>query len=639
MPIKYPAGPCPPECTSGTVKIPKYNIYTGEKIKNPKTKKDEEEVLDLNMYPGEGIFAQPFESLKYLDFEFPMGIGSAVYLGLLFQLGKWGYQREEVNHSMDVSPIYKEYYALVMDQKEKLESQVRNGFATLVQAIQDLELIDHDLRKYKEYLDWFVNLEKAKKNYQLAKESNKSEEEIKKAEKEYKNAQHVIKSIFIDQVDAHTGESLSLRGIAPRWPTIISDFMDIYDEDLTVEDIQKRLDVPKAEAVILKTKNELYRYWKETFLTNIISRYRRLKQLAIGRKHSVEDTRRELIPIISRYKAIKDMRGDMGEAANLTHNWSRLDAQAVALDIWKVWAWKPFVVKQEPFPNTRFSETNVPLKEAGFNKEEIEILKNHGMTDAPAMPALPIMDRHLRNIIKLIYHEYKVLFGPKDVLDCANEIFKRFQTPETSGSVQTDYGPAVVGGPRWEFSPYYIFLSINVVRYVLKLPNGAMLEDIMIDPMQAFNATQNIIIGHMLELKAIRELERRTIANLLGYEDVGGSGVSKLDEILKREYPEFDFEKGTVDEKWLKEKKEEKKKSKNSFKELIERFEEFKEKFTQKSMPIVSKLGLYPLMFVYKTPYEKLMFDRMSKMMQRGPGVAFLEVDTWLKRKASVPGV
>ena len=63
------------------------------------------------------------------------------------------------------------------------------------------------------------------------------------------------------------------------------------------------------------------------------------------------------------------------------------------------------------------------------------------------------------------------------------------------------------------------------------------------------------------------------------------------------------------------------------------------ENFKEKSKQILAKLGLDELLWAYKTPYEKLMFERMSKQMQRGPGVAFSEVDRFLKKKAGVPGV
>jgi len=396
--MRYPSGPCPPECQE-KIKIKKFDPSTGTPIYNKKGEQDTEPI-DLRMFPGEGIFAQPFESVKNLDLEFPMGTGSGVYIAMMFQLGKWGYERHEVTHEIEVSPVYKEYYSLVMEQKERLNSQISSGFAGLVQAVQDFELIDHDLRKYAEYLKWFQELTRAKKQLDMAKEG-KDEQRIKEAEKKCKETQHVIKAMFIDQVDAHTGEGVSLRGIAPRWPTIIADFMDLYDEKLSVDDIQKRLDIPRAEAIILKTKHELYLDWKERFLTNIISRYKRLKQLAMGRKFSIEDTRKDLIPLISKFKSIKEMRSDPKDAAEQTYDWNRLDAQAIALDEWKVWVWKPFVVKQEPYPNPRIAE-DVTLKEAGFNKEEEKLLKDKGISSLPTIPAVPMMERHLRNILKSI---------------------------------------------------------------------------------------------------------------------------------------------------------------------------------------------------------------------------------------------
>ncbi|GEM_PF-879329 len=634
--IDYPGGPCPPECEK-----PRKAKYKKWDKKNKEWVEVEEE-LDYSMYPGEGIFAPPFEALKYLDLEFPMGTGSGVYISLMFQLGKWGYARADVKHTIDVSPVYKEYYSLIMDQKEKLEGQVKNGFASLTQAIQDFELIDHDLRKYAEYLKWFRDLERAKRDLEEVKKKN-DKPKIEEAEKNYKEKQHIIKAMFIDQVDAHTGESVSLRGIAPRWPTIIADFMDLYDEDVTDKDIQDRLNIPRAEAIILKTKNELYRYWKETFLTNIISRYKRLKQMALARKFSIKDTADDLVPIISRYKSIKDARFDMKGAAEATYNWSRLDAQAIALDEWEVWAWKPFIVKEEPFPNVRFAETPISLNEAGFNKEEREQLKKSGTSEISfPMPAIPIMDRHVRNIMKMIESDHGIKLSVKSVVECAQDINKRFSTPDVYSTRRTGQSSAVESGPRWEFSSQYIFLRIPILRYVLKLPNGGMMEDMVFSPMQSFNATQNIIIGHMLEIKAIREKERREIALLLGLETekLGESGgITGLDDILKAEYPEFDFEEGKVKEKWEEKEKKEEKEKLNKFKENFENFKEKFENFRGKSKKILKKLGLDPLLFWYPTPYEKMMAERMTKMIQRGPGMAFLEVDQFLKKKAGVPGV
>jgi hypothetical protein len=141
----------------------------------------------------------------------------------------------------------------------------------------------------------------------------------------------------------------------------------------------------------------------------------------------------------------------------------------------------------------------------------------------------------------------------------------------------------------------------------------------------------------MLEIQAINEAERREIAQLLGYEKLTETGgATKLDELLEKDYPEFDFETGEVKDFELEEK--EGKKKVGSLKEGLDKFKERMEKFNTKSKRVLTKLGLNKLLFAYKTPYEKLMFERMSKMMQRGPGIAFSEVDRFLKQKAGVPG-
>jgi len=69
--------------------------------------------------------------------------------------------------------------------------------------------------------------------------------------------------MFIDQVDINLPEGVSMRSIAPRWPTIIADFQQLSDEEDTTEKIKKKIDVSKAEAVILATKVRLFKKWKK----------------------------------------------------------------------------------------------------------------------------------------------------------------------------------------------------------------------------------------------------------------------------------------------------------------------------------------------------------------------------------------
>jgi hypothetical protein len=368
----------------------------------------------------------------------------------------------------------------------------------------------------------------------------------------------------------------------------------------------------------------------------------------MSRNFSIEDTRKDLIPLISRYKSVKDMRSDLGTlsapggAATWTHEWLRPDTQALAFETMEIWAWKPFVIKGEPFPYPRI-EKPVSLKEAGFNKVERKFLKKKGVNSIKPLPAIPIMDRHVRNIMKMISHDHGVTLDASHVVDQVNELHKKFSTPEAYGwDVLEGGASAVSAGPRWEWTPYYIFVKMPIKRLVLKLPNGAMLEDMMFDGMQALNTTQNVLLGHLLERQAIIEKERREIAIMLGYEELleEEGRTSKVDDILKKEYPQFDFDKGEINAKWLE--KEIKEKKEGDGQGPLKGFQEFKEnlgRIEAKSKEALRKLGLADLMFFYKTPYEKLMHSRMARQMQRGPGIAFLEIDAFLKKKAGVPGV
>jgi chaperonin cofactor prefoldin len=175
-----------------------------------------------DMRPGEGINFNPNDQNELLDYTTKLGGCTGVYYGLMFQLGKWGFQSFKVQESIFVSPINKGYYELVIGEKEKLSQQIKSGLASIAQAYADLELILHDLRKYREYVSLFNKIKKV----EVLKNKKKSEEEIKIAEEEAKRAIQTLRSIFIDQVDIHTdlpNTPIALRSIASRWPTIISD--------------------------------------------------------------------------------------------------------------------------------------------------------------------------------------------------------------------------------------------------------------------------------------------------------------------------------------------------------------------------------------------------------------------------------
>lgn len=594
--IYYPTGPSPPVRPSVEGIPPRITL--------------EGETFDLEMIQGQGINAAPFESEKIMDLTFPMGKGSGIVYGLCFQFGKWGYDSAKIDHAIEVSPVFTEYYSKTMGEKSKLEAEIKTGFASVVQAVSDFELIDHDLRKYKEHLDRFKELEEAKKS--------KDKERIVKA-------QHVLKATFVDEVDAHTGEGISLRSIAPRWPTIIADFMSVLDEDDTPEKIMDRIkEITKPEAVILKTKNDLYKQWKELFFSTLTARYQRLKMLAASRKASIKEYRENLRPLISRLKAMPEMRerttglgrGFLGRTA-----WVRPDSQAVSLDTTTIWAWRPFVV-EEVFKASREEYEEISLQAAGFNEKEIKELRKNGISSVRALPAKPIVDKFVRAIIKQIEQPppkgYGVEITPVDVVEEINNISSKFRHPERPSGLAM--------GPRWQFSPYYIFIQISILRGVFKLPDGSLMEDLWIQPFKAWNVTQNIMLGRLLELRAKLKADEKEISVLVG--DIDMDSFKKIDDIIKEEYPEF-YEGG------------EKKKRESPIKKISENIAKINQSFSKIRAGIASFLGNLGinLLFVYPGPYEKFMHERMTKMMQRGPGIAFLTVDQWLKRAAGVMAI
>ena len=167
---------------------------------------------------------------------------------------RWEFNVQKVDEWFEVSTSHP-YYQSITKQKYDLIREIKEGLAHVDRAISDVELLAHDTRRYKEILTYF---------------SEKDE--------------HSLKAMFIDLVDVNLPEGVSLRSIAPRWPTIIADFMELKDEDDTVEKIMEKVKVSKAEAVVLTTKVKLYKKWKQFFGEQVKERYRRILERLYGRK-------------------------------------------------------------------------------------------------------------------------------------------------------------------------------------------------------------------------------------------------------------------------------------------------------------------------------------------------------------------
>ena len=562
-----------------------------------------------DLKPGEALNAQPLEAQVILDFTSPIGKVSGVYYGLMFQLPKWGFARFKIDESIFVSPVFKQYYEFTIAQREQLQAQIKAGLTSIANSFSDLELVSHDLRKYKEFMDYYQMIEKGKKLI-----SEKNDEEGRKL---VMQGNQTLRSIFIDQVDAHTdlpNTPIALRTIVSRWPTIIVDFMNLSDEDVEVKNISEKLNVSEAEGVVLATKNKLFLEWRKLFLSTVKERYQNLKRLVEARRKSVEEYKEMLKPTIARYKMMNESLSSPKGRAEFYRNFFRPDAQAFSCDYMRIWAWKPFA-PAEKYKITRESLDKIPATKAGFTTDEIkEIRKMKESKDekfdgiVEALPAEPSIDHIVRKLCGKIEKEYKVKITGYDMYEARESLIKEFK--------EGLEGKQAVGGEAWVFSPYFIFLDIPMERTVLKFPDGSELEDLMLSPLRAATNTQNLILARILEVRAKEKSMENYISQLMG--DFGMKESKPIEEIFKEEYPEI---YGKPEEQPKK------------GKILGEDFRKFRENFGK----FMSALGLDIALFRAWGPYEWTMTNRIAKYYQPPVGTMFNTVMDYFKNAFGVP--
>jgi len=172
---------------------------------------------------GEAICNQPPDQKVMMNATTPYGQGNLLYMLITYTMPKLHYNLEKVEEHMAVSPAYPEMYGRIVAKKREIEGQIKSGLASAAQAVADYELLKHDERKYREILDYF---------------------------KYGKKDEHVLRALFIDRIDAHTGEGYSMISMTKRWPTIITDFIRMSDVEKANRDnpdkIRKKLSISTA---------------------------------------------------------------------------------------------------------------------------------------------------------------------------------------------------------------------------------------------------------------------------------------------------------------------------------------------------------------------------------------------------------
>ncbi|MBI1979020.1 MAG: hypothetical protein HYS62_03105 [Candidatus Aenigmarchaeota archaeon] len=588
--------------------------------------------------PGMGMNANNFEGETTFDLTGPLGSLSGQYYSLMFEMGRRGFAVFKIEESIDVSPVFKQYYDLTIQQKQALEAQVKAGLGQIATAIHDYELIWHDLRKYKEYLDYFTKIEKGESMLK-----SKKKEEKEEGEKSKKEGTQTLRSVFIDQVDAHTGESIALRTITTRWPTIIVDFMRLDEKDLDQKKIADKYHISEAEGSILATKNKLFIEWKDNlFKPTVKERYQHVVRLVEARKTSIQRYTEMLKPVVARFKILNDALENPGGRVVPWRSFFQPASQAYSMDRTRIWGFLPFA-PAEKYKVTRDYLDEIPARKAGFSKAEIKeiqeslkkksesaVLNNYENLflrgEVGALPAEPSIDEIVRKYVPQVEKSYGVKINITDVFEARqrlSNLFLRKAMETIGGRAYRRIGDHVSPGVTWQFSPYFVFLDIPFPRTVIRLPNGSELEDVMIENMTVQGRTQNVIIVCLLEVIAREKQLENYIQQLVG--EVGGSDLVPIEELVKQQYPEIfgnpagklmtgtDIAKGVKKFKWFL----------GDFMEMIGR-----------------RWGVHFDWLRARGPYEFAMDDRIAEVMQLESMVqGYWFIVRYLQKGAGVPGI
>ncbi len=196
------------------------------------------------------------------------------------------------------NPGHQKFMQTIEHQKEELQTKIKQGLISISQTISDLELLEHDLRKYREY-----------KKYIDDYYATGDDEETKKRKK---LADRFLKMIFVEQVDYHVGStgqgpgrfSMAFMRNNNIMPTIVDDFLEIEKLEDIDEILMKEKKISGAERNILITKFKAFQEWLNLFKEAVETRLKRLEELKRSREKTVEEFKKWVKPHIIRLKAL-----------------------------------------------------------------------------------------------------------------------------------------------------------------------------------------------------------------------------------------------------------------------------------------------------------------------------------------------
>lgn len=423
-------------------------------------------------WSGKACLVQALDQNIILDLTAPVGTWTGMYYSLMAQLGNWEFNVRKVDESIEVSPMYKGFYEMVMGERQNIEIKVKKVIDDIITHSSDLELLKHDFRRYKEFYEYFdFDMKKGKPD------------------------EHSLKAVFIDMVDYHTGEGapgrLSMVAMQMNniFPTIIQDFYQMEKlEDLQEKDRLKNL--PNVEKDMLKTKWLAYQEWKNLFGSEVRSRYSRLKELIESKSNMLEKSKEWIKPYMARYKMLKEgFSSEKFRTDRLVNPFGPSSQPTSATSI-TVWAWKEF-----------------PVPEAHKASGELLALKED-------IAKFIKVDKD-RAILEDKWTKENLLLSPKTGLRSKYDFVDSDWIEEkiTDIYMKDDWFKARKRINRTYL--YYAFLEINFTIWTTRTPTGIELEDINIT-VRAYWMSRNVLLTKLFEIKAMQEEFENDLDRMLG---------------------------------------------------------------------------------------------------------------------------
>ncbi len=580
-------------------------------------------------FKGYAWVSQPFEGYGNIIYVTTTGRTQMVFNALADWMEDNNFSKYLYDKWIEVRPNHTQLYQSIMGQKYDLQARIKQALISISQSVSDLELLEHDIRKYQEFADYIhdsqldTNVKDAKKRAEL--------------EHRKKLASMALKTVFVDQVDYYAGGNgqgagrLSMAFMRNNniMPTIVDDFMSMNSVDDLTNGHLKNLQT--VEKNMLRVKWKLYQDWLATFRNEVEQRLSRLNQLKRSREKTLEQFREWAKPLIVREMSIHE--GFSDEALRMDTS-LRLGNEYETLG--------------EPVSMTF---TNL----LGFKRlSTVEIQKT---------PSEEIQ-RQSENVPEItnVYDELaKILIFDENV---GLRVKYPWITPAWVNSVK---GWCLAQVKKKMLGGYTQYIIMTNVRYFVKnvISKTKFGVETGVYNFDNFMITPNIMFVKMVEYKAREEEVRRYINQMLGIKDerkplkytvingrykiikssapkkkpLGDDEFSSYDELLER-YPESKYNVQFVPQK----------ESESSLKKIFNiNFDFLLHKFPMSGDEyhggdydayIFKKFKERMGMSIYfrSTPYEKDFFDRIAQFHMVNVGISAGKMRGVVKKAMGVPG-